>query len=373
MLSFLSDANHLSIQDFRQNSRQNPWGNSSEKQRLPNRVLLYFLPASACTLSFIYFVLFLFVLGYYRGGMFNLIFSVTYLMTFIFYLLNRVTLGKHFLALVFVAQVSLHTIYFFPKESYFQLHFLAALPLVIMLFGSNSKKAQRVYTTLMVSLLAIIQLRSDTRVRPFNFTEKDIDLLLSLNLVSSFLVLSISALVYLQLKKRSQTGSPEVSTTDALIGFNNPHSFYPLAREQFNLNPHNRTPFSILYIAIDHFRQFNQQHGDKAGGEAILQVAALLKKRSRESDILARINDDLFILLLTDSDQQSAALLAQQIVDSVAIAHLAEFNRELSLSIGISEVKINDENIDTTLARAEKALNQAQAAGHNRIAVLSGN
>ena len=81
MLSILANANLLSI--------QNSWDNP----RLPNRILLYFLPASACAISFICFVLFLFVLGYYYGGIFNLIFSVIYLMTFVFYLLDRVTRG----------------------------------------------------------------------------------------------------------------------------------------------------------------------------------------------------------------------------------------------------------------------------------------
>jgi diguanylate cyclase (GGDEF)-like protein len=345
---------------------QNSWGNP----RLPNRILPYFLPASACVTSFVYFVCFLFVLGYYYAGIFNLIFSVIFLMTFVFYLLDRVTLGKHFLVLTFMTQVSLHSTFFFPKESYFQLLFLAVIPFIFMLFDSDHKKARYFYSSLMILVLAIIQFRIDTRVRPFNFTQTDINLTFNINLASSILMLLVGTLIYLWLMKRKQTESPELSATDPLSGFINRHSFYRLAGELFDLNLLDKKSLSILYIDIDHFRQFKQRYGQSAGDEAILQIAELIKKRSRESDIPARTGGDEFILLLANSNQQSAVLLAQEIVDSAAIAHRAEFNRNLSLSIGIAEMQTEDKNIDAMLARAEKAL---KIAGHNRVVTTSGN
>ena len=86
--------------------------------------MLYFLPAAGSSISFLYFVTFLLWMGYFYGGLFNLVYSVIYLVPYIFYLLNQVKIGKLFLSLSFLVQVSVHSMVLFPKASYFQLYFL---------------------------------------------------------------------------------------------------------------------------------------------------------------------------------------------------------------------------------------------------------
>ncbi|MEM7561723.1 MAG: GGDEF domain-containing protein [Pseudomonadota bacterium] len=341
----------------------------SEPGPQQSRILLYFLPACGCAVSFVYFISFLFFLGYYYGGMFNLVYSVVYLLTFIFYLLDRISIGKHYLAWVFVIQVCLHATYFFPQESYFQLYFLVAVPLVFMLFDAEQKIPRYFYSTLVLVLLGFIQLRSDTWVRPFNFTHEDIALTRNYNLFCSFLVLSISAFIYIRLMEKNQIDTQQLASTDVLTGLDNRRTFYSLGNHQLSLSKRDKTPLTLIFIDIDHFKQINDQYGHAAGDEALVKVADLIKTRCRESDLVARLGGDEFVMLLSRTDINSARVLAEEIIQSIGIGYRAEFNRNLSISIGLAAAVNEDQNIDSTLQRADKALYQAKSEGRNRLAI----
>ena len=346
-------------------------GISATWEPLPrqSRILHYFLPACGCAISFAYFITFLFILGYYYGGMFNLVYSVIYLATFIFYLLDRINLGKHYLSLVFVVQVCLHASYLFPQETYFQLYFLVAIPLVFMLFDADQKHARYFYSALVLMLLLFIQLRDDIRVRPFNFTHADIELIRNANFFCSFLVLSVSAFIYVRLMERNQHESREQAATDVLTGLDNRRRFYPLANHQLDLRKRDKSSISLMYIDIDHFKQVNDHYGHAAGDEALVRVAALIRQRCRKSDLVARLGGDEFVMLLSRTGLDSAKGLAEELIQSVAVGYRAEFNRDLSISIGLAAVIDEDDQIDATLQRADKALYRAKSEGRNRVVV----
>ncbi|MFV2031382.1 MAG: GGDEF domain-containing protein [Gammaproteobacteria bacterium] len=207
------------------------------------KILLYFLPAIGSAISFFYFIAFLFYLGYFYGGVTNLVFSLIYLCTFIFYLSKQVWLGKHFLGITFIIQVTLQSTYLFPKEAYFPLYFLVAIPLVFMVFDASEKKSRLAYSIIVIVALAIIQLRTDTGIRPFNFLQPDIDLIQNVNIFCSFLVLSVSIYLYVRLNEKAVVNARKLAVTDALTGLYNRRHFHSLATRQFKLSQRSNTPF----------------------------------------------------------------------------------------------------------------------------------
>ena len=336
-------------------------------QRLQNKALLYFLPAAGCAISFLYFISFLFELGYFYGGVVNLIFSGIYLITFLFYVVDRIVIGKHFLSIAFLTQVTLHATYLFPKESFFQLFFLIAIPLVFMLFDASDKHSRRIYSILVILLLAIIQLRTDNTIRPFNFLADDITLTRNYNIFSSFLLLSLSALIYFRYNEKQVDETLNLATSDPLTGLHNRRGFFPLANQLYSRAKRDGSPLSLLYIDIDHFKQINDQFGHLAGDQSLVGIAGSLQQRSRESDVLARLGGDEFILLMPNANLKSAQQLAGEIRQSIPIRFQAEQGRELTLSIGVAQLKVQDQSVEDLLQRADQALYRAKSNGRNRV------
>ncbi|MFV2031381.1 MAG: GGDEF domain-containing protein [Gammaproteobacteria bacterium] len=129
-------------------------------------------------------------------------------------------------------------------------------------------------------------------------------------------------------------------------------------------------PFSLLYIDIDNFKRVNDQYGHKAGDDTLRAVAATMKNRARDSDILARVGGDEFILLLANTDTGAATALAEELLQTIEIGYQAESNRPLSVSIGLSSHGLEDKSIDCVVQRADKALYSAKSNGRNQLSVF---
>jgi diguanylate cyclase (GGDEF)-like protein len=84
-----------------------------------------------------------------------------------------------------------------------------------------------------------------------------------------------------------------------------------------------RPPLSMVMFDIDAFATINERHGRHVGDHVLRSVATVLRQRFRASDIVARVGDDSFVVVLNGADSEIAAETAAQIRRQV---------RELSLS-----------------------------------------
>ena len=129
---------------------------------------------------------------------------------------------------------------------------------------------------------------------------------------------------------------------------------------------------------IDHFKKFNDTYGHDVGDLVLKRVARIVKNTLREVDLLARYGGEEFIILLPDTDQDSAVMTAERIREAVKASQYKLPNGEsitVTASIGISstcpERSGNDLKTlsDSLIARADVALYQAKAAGRDQVAV----
>ena len=320
-------------------------------------------------ISLFYSLVYFFYLEYTLAAVLDLIYSLVYLCTFAFYSSNRINLGKHYLAIAFIIQVILHSTLIFPREAYFQLYFLIAIPLIFMLFDAVEKIARHLYSLIAIIALIGIQFHQIQINYAYQFLDEQISLVSDFNLFCSFLVLSASAYIYIYQSEKKESRIRQLATTDALTGINNRRHFYDLARQQFKLSKRSGVKFSLLYVDIDNFKQINDIYGHNQGDHALTILASMMKKRTRESDLLARLGGDEFILLLADTDLNAAMTLALDIISSGMENKHADFDQPISLSIGISDFNIDDDNIETIIKRADQALYQAKESGRNQFAI----
>jgi len=127
----------------------------------------------------------------------------------------------------------------------------------------------------------------------------------------------------------------------------------------------NSAPASLLLIDIDRFKSVNDQFGHAKGDSVLKGIVSLIGKRARKLDLLFRIGGEEFILLLPDTQEGAAAVVAEQLRASIAESRLLD-GRQLTVSIGVSELQPG-ESVDSWMKHADDALYAAKKAGRNRV------
>ena len=126
---------------------------------------------------------------------------------------------------------------------------------------------------------------------------------------------------------------------------------------------------AVLLVDLDHFKDVNDQFGHKAGDDLLKTVAAALRGRMRETDVLARLGGDEFGIILPQVDSQQAELVAEGIVKTLRrqTAMLAEHQIPVTASVGIA--LFDGRTSIEILSAADLAMYEAKEAGRNRFAM----
>src|SRR3989442_825913 len=127
----------------------------------------------------------------------------------------------------------------------------------------------------------------------------------------------------------------------------------------------NSAPTSLLLIDVDRFKSINDQFGHAKGDSVLKGIVSLIEKRSRKLDLLFRIGGEEFMLLLPDTQEAAAALVAEELRASTAESRLLE-DWQVTLSIGGAELRPR-ELPGSWVKDADDALDSGKEAGRNRV------
>lgn len=164
--------------------------------------------------------------------------------------------------------------------------------------------------------------------------------------------------------------------TDPLTGLYNRRFFGRRLHEE--LDRWARRPGSSLIgmlVDVDHFKRINDQHGHHAGDRVLQEVARLLGKELRGSDVLARYGGEEFVLLLPDTAEDEGFLIAERLrslVEESSFERAGLGSQKITVSIGLACLSVSGNTADADpgawlLRRADAALYQAKQEGRNRV------
>ena len=120
---------------------------------------------------------------------------------------------------------------------------------------------------------------------------------------------------------------------------------------------------AMLFVDLDGLKMINDTFGHRAGDEALKQVADLLTRGVRRSDVVARIGGDEFGILLENADEQSAHDTAGRLVDLICGCEFVHDGDSLPLSVAIGVGMIDgSEGPDAVMARADEEMYRRKAA-----------
>lgn len=165
----------------------------------------------------------------------------------------------------------------------------------------------------------------------------------------------------------------ELASRDPLTGLFNARAFYETGNQLMSLGRRQRSPFSLLFVDLDHFKLINDRFGHEAGDRVLQEVAACLARQMRGSDLLGRIGGEEFSVFLPDTPVEGAAALAEKLRATLAALSLVVHGKELRItaSIGVACERAVDAGIKDIQQRADQAMYRAKQAGRNRVEILA--
>lgn len=157
---------------------------------------------------------------------------------------------------------------------------------------------------------------------------------------------------------------------DHLTGLANRHQFNLRGQDMFVQAQRSQRPLSLLNIDIDDFKSINDTYGHAAGDAVLIQVANRLRACCRESDLLARVGGDEFVVLLPDtSPGPSLDALLKRLRAAIEVALPgADAPVGLRISIGVATRSESTPTLETLLRQADEAMYRAKGLLPNSLA-----
>lgn len=129
---------------------------------------------------------------------------------------------------------------------------------------------------------------------------------------------------------------------------------------------------SLLFIDLDNFDAVNDSHGHLCGSRALVEAAQVIQRSARETDIVARFGGDEFVVVLPDTGNEGAKVVAERVRENLAkhrFLTTAGFEVRLTASIGSAALPEAASTADELLRAADYAMYGVKAQGKNGILV----
>jgi len=163
----------------------------------------------------------------------------------------------------------------------------------------------------------------------------------------------------------------EMTTTDMMTKLKMKHYFQTVLSERMERAVELETPLSVVMMDVDNFKRFNDTYGHTVGDVALKAVAAAILGHVRDDDVAARFGGEEFVIMLWNADLGAAAKAAERIraaVESVRVDCPTGSCVGVTISCGVARfVPELDEDVDTLIDRADRAMYRSKQDGRNRV------
>lgn len=157
----------------------------------------------------------------------------------------------------------------------------------------------------------------------------------------------------------------EIAYTDSLTGIFNRLHFNRLLNAEIDKVKRYGGQLSIIFFDIDHFKQVNDTHGHPMGDQILKEIARVIAQANRSSDVFARYGGEEFIIFTASTGVAGAMEHAQRLRQDIE-QHRFPIGR-MTASFGVTGFSAEQDDLESMLERADKALYQAKADGRNCV------
>jgi len=162
--------------------------------------------------------------------------------------------------------------------------------------------------------------------------------------------------------------------TDPLLDIYNRRYLEERLKEEVARTQRYKSPLSLLMIDIDHFKRINDHYGHQIGDAVLIGMGKILKAQTRKSDLAARYGGEEMVVLLPNTEEEEAFLMAERIRQTIQQATFADTNKhngsvQCTVSVGVSSLTGDSYEDADLLRKTDVALYQAKQTGRNRSVI----
>lgn len=173
--------------------------------------------------------------------------------------------------------------------------------------------------------------------------------------------------------KNTVDRSMEMAVTDSLTGLNNRRFMDHHLTRMFAHSLKSQSPLSVLVLDLDRFKSVNDTYGHDIGDEVLKEFARRIGHNVRAIDLPCRMGGEEFVVLMPDTDTDSALIIAERVRTKVASDPfiLADGRRlDVTVSVGVATSMGLGDSIEALMKRADEGVYQAKETGRNRVVLF---
>ncbi|AFG36929.1 diguanylate cyclase DgcA [Spirochaeta africana] len=164
----------------------------------------------------------------------------------------------------------------------------------------------------------------------------------------------------------------EITTTDMMTRLKLRHYFQSaLLEAKAEATVHNQ-PLSLIMCDIDKFKPLNDTYGHLCGDQMLKAVANTILNSIRQTDIAARYGGEEFVIMLPDTDPETARCIAERIRRNTEAIELPHEGTTIKTTLSLGVAYLSQDRDTTTkmlVERADKALYMSKRSGRNQVSL----
>ncbi len=165
-----------------------------------------------------------------------------------------------------------------------------------------------------------------------------------------------------------------MAVTDPLTGLYNRRYAFPHMTRIAEKSKTSGSPFAVMVLDLDRFKRINDSRGHGAGDLVLKEVARRLKANVRSVDMIARIGGEEFLVVMPDTDLNTARIAAERLRHVTSATPIAvpdgkapvQVTTSIGVSIGGTENRL-ETSVQAMVERADQALLGAKSTGRNQV------
>ena len=145
----------------------------------------------------------------------------------------------------------------------------------------------------------------------------------------------------------------------------NRRGFFAAAAQQLKLAIRNAQSLLLLFCDLDNLKKINDSYGHREGDLALIRTADALEQAVRDSDILARLDGDEFVVLASEASSQTQEVILRRLEKNLKKLNANESRYELSLSVGVARFDPKRAiSLGELMAQADEAMYEQKRNHH---------
>jgi len=226
-------------------------------------------------------------------------------------------------------------------------------PTVFIFFFLFNLKSSLIFSTLYacISLVSALQVESVELVLRFSVATFDC---------------IIFAAIFAHIINKQRQALVHLANTDELTGALNRKQLKTKLELSVYEYQQQQIPASLLLIDIDFFKMVNDNFGHIMGDQLLNKFSQHIQKKIRKDDLLFRFGGEEFLILLPNTQFESAAIVAEDLRRSIEEQHFLDQHTQVTCSIGVADLRQAD-TLDTWLKTCDNLLYNAKNAGRNCV------